>query len=218
MIDVAILKAMAAAGATADMIIAAVEADQRIEAEAAPQRSAAAERQARYRERNKALRDITRDVTCDTKEIPPTPPKENTSSLSSSEDSLNLKEGSEEPACGRDGWVFDEFWKLYPHKVGKGAARRRFESIRKAKIVDFTELIAGLLRYAAKTDDRPWCNPATWLNEHRWTDQPAPEVLPRDRRSENSLLAAFDRIKPGLGARGVDYKPVPGPVLRISSG
>ena len=25
-------------------------------------------------------------------------------------------------------------------------------------------LMAALLRYAAKTDDRPWCNPATWLN------------------------------------------------------
>lgn len=92
-------------------------------------------------------------------------------SLSSSDDSLNPEEVEEEKASGR--WSFDEFWQLYPHKIGKPDARKSFDRIRKAKTVDFTELIAGLLRYAAKTDDRPWCNPATWLNQGRWEDQPA---------------------------------------------
>lgn len=95
-------------------------------------------------------------------------------SLTSSGGPLNeAKEGEEELTDTRDGWNFDEWYELYPHKVGKDAARRAFEKRRKSKTVDFITLKAGLLRYAAKTDDRPWCNPATWLNEGRWEDQPA---------------------------------------------
>lgn len=95
------------------------------------------------------------------------------SSLTTSVDSYEGKEGEEELADTRDGWNFEEFWQLYPHKVGKSAAKRAFLKTRKSKTVDFITLKAGLLRYAAKTDDRPWCNPATWLNEGRWEDQPA---------------------------------------------
>lgn len=97
-----------------------------------------------------------------------------TSSLSSSDTPcLNLEVVEEEKSCGRARWVFDEFWLLYPNKVGKDDARRSFERLSAVKKVDFTELIAGLRRYIAKTDDRPWCNPATWLNQGRWQDQPA---------------------------------------------
>lgn len=66
---------------------------------------------------------------------------------------------------------FDSFWAIYPHKVGKRDARRAFEAA--LQRVDFETLMAGLSRYAAKTDDRPWCNPATWLRQDRWADQPA---------------------------------------------
>lgn len=34
-------------------------------------------------------------------------------------------------------------------------------------------LFPALHRYRTKTDDRPFCNPATWLNQERWLDQPA---------------------------------------------
>lgn len=47
------------------------------------------------------------------------------------------------------------------------------------KRVPMDDLMAGLRRYVAKTDDRPWSNPATWLNQDRWDDQPAP--VPRNR-------------------------------------
>jgi hypothetical protein len=39
-------------------------------------------------------------------------------------------------------------------------------------------------RYIGKTDDRPWCNPATWLNQERWADQPA-----QSHKSANNLFA-----------------------------
>ena len=66
---------------------------------------------------------------------------------------------------------FDRFWQLYPNKVGKGAAQAAFAKA--SKRIDFDTLMAGLRRYVAKTDDRPWCNPATWLNQDRWDDAPA---------------------------------------------
>jgi hypothetical protein len=68
---------------------------------------------------------------------------------------------------------FDQFWKAYPNRVGKGAAEKAFHKARKAASLEV--LLDGLHRYAAKRDDRPWCNPATWLNQTRWLDEePAP--------------------------------------------
>lgn len=69
------------------------------------------------------------------------------------------------------GSAFDAFWRRYPHKVGKGAAEQAFAKAVKATPV--ATIMAGLERYAAKTDDRPWCNPTTFLNQRRWDDQPA---------------------------------------------
>lgn len=72
------------------------------------------------------------------------------------------------------GGRFDEFWIAYPHKVGKDAAERAFEKVRKSGRVQFSGLMAGLEAYkASKAHDRAWCNPATWLNQGRWQDQPA---------------------------------------------
>jgi uncharacterized protein YdaU (DUF1376 family) len=66
---------------------------------------------------------------------------------------------------------FNEFWAMYPNKVGKPDAERKFaKALAKT---DLETLMAGLRRYVAKTDDRPWCNPSTWLNQERWADQPA---------------------------------------------
>jgi hypothetical protein len=49
--------------------------------------------------------------------------------------------------------------------------------------VTIEALMDGLARYVAKTDDRPWCNPATWLHQARWEDQPAAPVAQLQRRS-----------------------------------
>jgi hypothetical protein len=66
---------------------------------------------------------------------------------------------------------FAEWWTKYPHKVGKDAARRKFETVRK-RGVGLETLLAGVGRYiASKPDDHPWCNPATWLNQGRSEDQ-----------------------------------------------
>lgn len=66
---------------------------------------------------------------------------------------------------------FEDFWRIYPHRVCKGQARRAWAAaLRKAGADDILE---GVRRYmATKRPDCPWCNPATFLNGERWLDEP----------------------------------------------
>jgi hypothetical protein len=65
----------------------------------------------------------------------------------------------------------DRFWAAFPNKVGKAEAMKALSKASHKVMPD--ELFSALTRYANKSDDRPFCNPATWLNQERWLDQPA---------------------------------------------
>lgn len=68
---------------------------------------------------------------------------------------------------------FAEWYAGYPHKVGKAAAQRAWKAA--LRLATPEVMTAGRDRYvASKPPDRPWCNPATWLTQERWDDQPAP--------------------------------------------
>ena len=69
--------------------------------------------------------------------------------------------------------LFRDWYEKYPHKVGRAAAEKAFPSaLAKAGSIDV--LMAGVDAYRrTKPPDRPWCNPATWLNQERWLDRPA---------------------------------------------
>jgi hypothetical protein len=75
--------------------------------------------------------------------------------------------------------AFDVWYDGYPNKVGKGAAVEAFDKVRRGRKATFAELIAGRDRYIrTKPPDRSWCNPATWLNQQRWLDEPeSPSTL-----------------------------------------
>lgn len=106
-------------------------------------------------------------------------------------------------ALAASGWPPDfreQFWGAYPHKVGKADAIRKLE--RAAGKVSFDALMAALFRYANKTDDRPWANPATWIHQERWTDQPAMEV-PNVRPTEVRPQTDFQRRQDD-GRRALD--------------
>lgn len=69
--------------------------------------------------------------------------------------------------------AFDAWYSGYPHKVGRGAAEKAFDQVRRGRLATFVDLTAGRDRYVrTKPPDRPWCNPATWLNQRRWLDAP----------------------------------------------
>ena len=62
---------------------------------------------------------------------------------------------------------FDAFWSQYPKKVGKGAAKTAYS--RALKKVSHADIMAGLARY--NPDPQYTCNPTTWLNQERWSDE-----------------------------------------------
>lgn len=71
---------------------------------------------------------------------------------------------------------FDEFWTFYPKKIGKGAARKSYDKIKPSDELH-KRMLAAIV--TAKRSDQ-WTrdggqyipNPATWLNQQRWDDEP----------------------------------------------
>jgi hypothetical protein len=99
-----------------------------------------------------------------------TPPKKLSRRRGNGENEVPSRNtAAESDSWPRDAW--EDFWILYPHKFGKGYAQECFDKVRKSRKVTFEDLMAGLHPYIKKSDDRPWCNPSTWLNQDRQLDQ-----------------------------------------------
>jgi hypothetical protein len=71
---------------------------------------------------------------------------------------------------------FNDFWKAYPKKIGKGEAQKAW-----GKYKPSTELLAIMIAAISKAQrSLQWQkeggqfipNPATWLNQKRWEDEP----------------------------------------------
>lgn len=82
---------------------------------------------------------------------------------------------------------FENFYSRYPHKIGRRAASDKFyEAI---QIASLGELLNGLSRYIkTKPPDRNWCNPATWLHQERWKDEPNETSKQNYRKSKSEQL------------------------------
>jgi len=100
---------------------------------------------------------------------------------------------------------FDDFWKLYPRKVGKLAAERAFKRML-GKMPPADEMTAAINRTIAnKKNDIDFPHPTTWINQGRWMDvegeaaAPAPGPafrLPDDAPAwRKSLLAQLGATK-----------------------
>ena len=94
-----------------------------------------------------------------------------------------------------DPWLFTEFWKLYPRKVGKEAARKSWaRAVRKANP---DEIVASAGRYGTDPnlpEEQFIPHPAKWLNDGRWSDPPLPGRAPKvsttdERVTQNMQLA-----------------------------
>ena len=71
---------------------------------------------------------------------------------------------------------FDSFWAAYPKKVGKGAARKAWRKLKPSgdilRAVERQKRSKQWLRESGRYIP----NPATWLNQERWDDEPDPDV------------------------------------------
>lgn len=85
---------------------------------------------------------------------------------------------------------FEQFWKSYPRRVGKGAARKAFEKA--LRLTSFDEIMSGLIRqlsYYASREPQFIPHPTTWLNQERWSDEPQP--VQRYQPRQSSDMASF---------------------------
>lgn len=126
------------------------------------------------------------------------------------------KERENAPACevpqGPDG--FEVFWKMYPRKEGKKAARKAWDKIKPDPLMEMQ--IRNAVRVQKASDQ--WIrdggqfipHPATWLNGERWKDEtilparaspgqavPAQQYGQRDYDGEQE--AAMRRMIAGMG-------------------
>lgn len=73
--------------------------------------------------------------------------------------------------------LFDEFWKVYPRKVAKGAARKAWAQLGPDEVLGKT--IIAAITSQAKTKGAEWSrenfkycpHASTWLNQERWNDE-----------------------------------------------
>ena len=100
-------------------------------------------------------------------------------------------------AVGAD---FDLFWKAYPKKVGKEAARKAFAKVR-VPVETLIKAVEGQKRMPQwlKEDGQFIPHPATWLNQGRWMDE-AP-LNPKDDPNSIFLRAMLKNSK---SERGID--------------
>lgn len=105
--------------------------------------------------------------------------------------------------------AFAEFWAIFPNKVGKRDAETAF--LKALTRADLETILDGVRRYAAKTDDRPWCNPATFLNQDRWADMPAPTPIRQANAPPgNSAMDAYHEIARRKGWTSDEPTSLPG--------
>tara|TARA_R110000751_G_scaffold289180_3_gene395414 strand:+ start:716 stop:1459 length:744 start_codon:yes stop_codon:yes gene_type:complete len=89
---------------------------------------------------------------------------------------------------------FNEFWKQYPKKVGKGLARKKY--FLAVKTVSHEDIMKGLARY--NPDPHFICLPATWLNQERWDDELTPSQRfenRAERGDSGEITGAVARFK-----------------------
>jgi hypothetical protein len=177
----AVVRALVDAGATPQMILAAVEAAERSAGDSlAARRANDAERQRRHR--NVTSRDVTvtvcdsRDPLSETKVSPR--PLSKTQPITDTSFAPKGAHGSKTilPFAKPNG--FERFWEAYPRKVGKGDARRKYDravqALRQAGHDDpLAVLLAAIDRVKPTWDDAQFIpHAATWLHGGRWDDEP----------------------------------------------
>lgn len=118
------------------------------------------------------------------------------------------KEETREDALSYD-FEFAGFWEAWPNKVGKPAALKAFLAARKRDGLD--AIVDGVFAYIReKPPDRSWLNPATFLNQDRWKDQPAKV----EHGKTGNIIAASDNlvsIIDGFSARPGETNQLCGP-------
>lgn len=113
----------------------------------------------------------------------------------------------------RQDYEFELFWAKYPKKVGKKAAQKAFQNAQnRPQIDDLLEAIDRAMKSEQWRKDGGQFipNPATWLNQGRWDDEPVQIVQAQPKaqvKIYSSPLSADTRTKA--------YEPPPPEVMAL---
>lgn len=69
---------------------------------------------------------------------------------------------------------FEDFWRSYPRRVGRGAAVKSWDKMTKALKIAPSDILKGCHAYAAAMrgkDIQYVAHASTWLNQQRWLDE-----------------------------------------------
>lgn len=92
------------------------------------------------------------------------------------------------------GEQFESFWKSYPRRVAKGAARKAFDKAIKKTTLE--SMLKAITEYVAKKPEKiDFKHPATWLNGECWDDEWEP-VQARVQRPMFQQSANYGRPEP----------------------
>jgi hypothetical protein len=162
-----ILRALLAAGATAEMLVAAVEADYNSK-RVAREKDATRKKMSRglLRTGSDTIPHTPLDITTNNKT------KKNISPRGAGTNPRALGTNPRNQTPGVLGWMalFENFWTHFPKKVGKGSARKAYRNALTRASAE--EILAGAKRYAASKPDPQYTkHPSTWLNADCWLDE-----------------------------------------------
>jgi hypothetical protein len=95
---------------------------------------------------------------------------------------------------------FSEFWAIYPNKVAKAGARRKYNAILEAKKATAAEIIAGAEYYARRQavvdpTGQYTKHPEVWLNKGCWPDR---QPIPDRPRAGGSRMSQAEQVQTGL--------------------
>ena len=143
-------------------------------------RSAAAERQARYRERKACdvTSDVTRDVTTPSPLVPPSlsPEPLNPPPYNPPNPTISVHRKRSTPSE-----FFDRFWAAYPRRDGANPKQPALKAFSRAVSsgADPEAIILGAQHYRSEQlgkDARFLAQAVTWLNQERWGDHCQPRL------------------------------------------
>lgn len=81
---------------------------------------------------------------------------------------------------------FEDFWRAYPKKVGKGAAEKAFaKAIKEISQIEILEAVRrqSMSTQWQKEDGQFIPHPATWLNQQRWADDLSVFASPKEAKN-----------------------------------
>ncbi len=81
-----------------------------------------------------------------------------------------------------------EFWRAYPRKAGKQAALKAWHKALTQAEPHVIIAAAARFRDDPNREDEFTPHPSTWLNQHRWEDDPLPKRGGRGKKSGTTLL------------------------------